>query len=341
MTHRVEVRNLDVTVTVEPGQTILGAAVAAGLPFPHSCRAGNCGTCRSDLLAGEVEMEPHSRYALTAAERASGAILTCRAYPKTDCAVAWVGPEVPPDFPVHRAMASIVEVEDATPTVRRIRVAAPGGRPFDFAAGQYVRLTFPGLPARDFSIASTPDATYFDFYVKREAGGAVSEFAFDAEPGDDVELEGPFGDTWLRTKHRGPILAVAGGSGVGQVLSIVETAVAQRLPQSIHLYFGVRSRDEVFLEAHLAELAARKGNMTVTIVVSEGGGGYRTGMVHDAVAADLDDLEGFKAYMAGPPAMVEAAIDVVRARGLRPQDLHADPFYRMEENVRRRALKGI
>jgi len=341
--HRVEVRNAGHTLDVKPGQTILGAAAAAGLPYPYSCRAGNCGTCRSDLIEGEVELEHHSRYALDPHERAAGAILACRAHPKTDCVVEWLGPEMPPAFEARRAQATITAVDDLAPSMRRLRVAARGGRPFDFAAGQYARLTFPGLPERDFSIASRPDEPHLDFLVKREAGGAVSEYVFDAEPGDDVEVEGPFGDTWLRTHHRGPILAVAGGSGIGQVLSIVATAVEIGLPQAIHLYFGVRTPEDVVLADALDALAARKGNMRVHIVLSEPGTdtAHRHGMVHEALAADFDDLEGFKAYMAGPPPMIEAAIDVVRTRRLRRQDLHADPFYRMDENERRRAAKGL
>lgn len=344
MTRRVVVRNAGVTLEVKPGQTILAAATAAGLPYPYSCRSGNCGTCRSDLVEGEVELERHSRYALSEAARAAGAILACRAHPRTDCVVDWIGPETPPDFAPRQVQARVAAVEDPAPGVRRLRVEAPGGgRPIDFAAGQYARLVFPGLPARDFSIASRPDQPFLEFLVKHEAGGAVSEYIFELEADDDLEVEGPHGETWLRTTHRGPILAVAGGSGIGQIMSIVATAVQRGLPQPIHLYFGVRGPDDVFDEDRLAALAAEKGNMTVNVVLSEpeGDTAHRHGLVHEAVAADLDDLEGFKAYMAGPPPMVEAAIDLARERGLRPQDLHADPFYRMDENARRRAAKGL
>jgi len=71
-------------VEVEMGQTILEAALAAGLPFPHGCRSGNCGACKSALLSGEIEMSPYSEYALTRHEHGQGFILACRAVPWSD-----------------------------------------------------------------------------------------------------------------------------------------------------------------------------------------------------------------------------------------------------------------
>lgn len=65
-------------VPVEAGDTILKSLLRAGVPFPFSCQAGNCGTCKCELVAGEVHELAHSRTALTAAERARGLILACR-----------------------------------------------------------------------------------------------------------------------------------------------------------------------------------------------------------------------------------------------------------------------
>ena len=54
---------------------------------------------------------------------------------------------------------------------------------------------------------------------------------------------------------------------------------------------------------------------------------WRTGFVTDAVAEDLQDFDGWKAYVAGPPPLVEAAMQISTARGLRSEDLHADVFF--------------
>jgi CDP-4-dehydro-6-deoxyglucose reductase/ferredoxin-NAD(P)+ reductase (naphthalene dioxygenase ferredoxin-specific) len=65
-------------IDVEAGDTILGSLLRAGVPFPFSCQAGNCGTCKCMLVAGEVVLLEHSAQALSAEERAAGLILACR-----------------------------------------------------------------------------------------------------------------------------------------------------------------------------------------------------------------------------------------------------------------------
>src|SRR5690606_15798527 len=80
--------------TVTEEQTVLEAALDAGVQFPHSCRSGRCGACKSRLLSGEVMMLEHSPFALDVAERDAGYLLACRAVPLTDVAVAWNNEQV-------------------------------------------------------------------------------------------------------------------------------------------------------------------------------------------------------------------------------------------------------
>ena len=61
--------------------------------------------------------------------------------------------------------------------------------------------------------------------------------------------------------------------------------------------------------------------------------GRRTGFLHEALAADLGDLDGCKAYLAGPPPMVEAATKLLLERGMRREDVHADAFYTEAEKA--------
>jgi ferredoxin len=87
----VMVKNTGVTLTVAAESTILHAALAAGVAYPHGCKAGRCGGCKSRLIAGEVDMLPHTRFALTDEEKAHGLILACRARPLSPCEVEWLG----------------------------------------------------------------------------------------------------------------------------------------------------------------------------------------------------------------------------------------------------------
>jgi len=321
------------TIEVETGATILETALDQGVDYPFGCQSGNCGACKSHLVSGEVTMEGYSEFALSDEERARGLILACRAVPWEDCEVAWLEED---DLIVHpRRILScrVVGLDDATHDIKRVRLAIESGGPFDFSAGQFASVTFAGCAPRDYSMANVPGDPMLEFHVRRSVGGTVSAYVAETlKPGDSVRVEGPFGPSYLRESHCGPIVAVAGGSGLAPIKSIVERALAQKLPQHIYLYFGVRTERDLYLHDHFAALARTHANLHFTPVLSEAAnGGYRTGLVHEAVAQDFDEFDGCKAYLAGPPVMVEAATKLFEQRGMRRIDIHADAFYTAAE----------
>ena len=147
-----------------------------------------------------------------------------------------------------------------------------------------------------------------------------------------MRVEGPFGPSYLREAHRGPIIAVAGGSGMAPIKSVIERALQKELPQHIYFYFGVRTERDLYLHDHFAALAEKHKNLHFVPVLSEAGSpSRRSGLVHEAVASDFDELDGCKAYLAGPPVMVEAATRLFEERGMRRIDIHADAFYTAAE----------
>lgn len=317
------------TLEVAAGETVLDAALAAGVDYPHGCRSGRCGSCKSRLVAGEVTLLEHSRFALSAEEKAEGLILACRAVPETDVSVAWLGDDdAAPAEPSRRFAAKVVAVDDATHDIKRIRLAPADGSTLAFAAGQYARLTFPGLPPRDYSMANRPGEAELEFHIRRVPGGSASEGVHaTVRVGDALTVEGPFGHSHLRGAHAGPILCIAGGSGLAPIKSIVETALAHGMRQPIHVYFGARAERDLYLVDAFAALREAHANLHFIPVLSETAGAARAGFVTAAVGEDLPDLDGWKAYVAGPPAMVEAAMETAFARGLRRDDLHADVFF--------------
>lgn len=337
MTFTVKIRDWEAPVAVEMGETILASALARGVPYPHGCRSGNCGACKSRLFAGEVEMAPYSEYALTEAEKEDGLILACRAVPWSDAEVSWLGEDDLALHPQRRMTCRVVRAEALTHDIKGFRLEIESGGPFTFSPGQYASVTFDGVPPRDFSMASRPDEPLLEFHVRYVAGGsASSHIAKHMKVGDRVTVEGPLGSSHLREAHRGPILAVAGGSGLAPMKSVVESALAMGMPQDIRLYFGARAERDIYLEDHFRALERRHPNFHFTVVLSEPDGptDRRTGLVTDAIAADFADLDGFKAYIAGPPVMVEAATPRLTARGLRAEDIHADAFYTEAEKQR-------
>ena len=340
MVKHVEIRQAARTIAVPDGVTILDAALADGIAYPHGCRSGRCGACKSRLVSGAADLFDASRFALSDEEKAKGLFLACRATPTTDAIIIWLGgDEDTLSHPRRRLNCRVTAIGDATHDIKCIRLAVDESNRLAFTAGQYARLTFPGVPTRDYSMASGSSERELEFHIRRVPGGAATQYVHTRlKLGDPVLVEGPFGSSHLREQHTGPILCIAGGSGLAPIKSIVETAIACGMRQPIHVYFGARSDRDLYLIDVFEDLAKVHPRLRFTPVLSEASfrTGLRTGFVTDAVARDLHDFSGWKAYVAGPPAMVEAAMHLCKARGLPHEDLHADVFFTPEQASPRR-----
>lgn len=299
-------------------------------------------------------MAPYSAHALSDAERANGLILACQATPLTDCTVSWPEPDLPAIHPRRVLACRVSDIAELTHDIRRIRLTpevelageiGETGEPLSFSAGQYVAVTFAGHAPRDYSMANRPDDPVLEFHI-RSAGGGASAYACESLVlGEAVTVEGPFGTSHLRPKHGGPILAIAGGSGLAPIKSIVETALSEDSDRPIAVYFGVRDMRDLYLTEHFAALVERHPNLTFTPVLSEPSashrtGPHRTGYVGEIAVAELDNSRGSKAYLAGPPALVEATVPLLTARGIPLSDIHADAFYPQSEKSRAEKLRA-
>lgn len=218
---------------------------------------------------------------------------------------------------------------DLTYDIRELGLAIEAGGPFKFSPGQYAEIEFASGLSRHYSMASTPAEEKLVFQVRRSAGGKTGSYvAQELKLGDKVKVSGPLGSSYLRGKHAGPVLLVAGGSGLAPIYSVLCALLGRGSGENVALYFGVRSERDLYHERLLADLAANHDNFSYQIVLSEPGSesGRRRGLVHQAVAEDLADAAGYTAYLAGPLAMVEAAGQLLLARGVARRDIHADAF---------------
>lgn len=329
MTYRFTITDWPGPVEIHPGESILDAVLRVGVPISHGCRSGTCGACKAKLVSGQIELKSHSIYALPDRERTDGLILTCRAYPKSDGEIARLGTDENISHPLCRLETEVREIEDLTDDIRRICLAVIKGGRLAFSAGQFASVTFEDQPPRDYSMANRPNDRLLEYHVRRVDGGASSVHATTTLAiGDRVRIDGPYGACWLREKHAGPILAVAGGSGLAPMKSIIETALAKGLGQSIALYVVAMQERELYMEDHFLSLQERFENFTFTPILAHSSGSTtrRLGAVHDVVLADGYDFDGMKVYSAGPPDIVEALTEMLIARGIRPQDIHAEPF---------------
>jgi CDP-4-dehydro-6-deoxyglucose reductase/ferredoxin-NAD(P)+ reductase (naphthalene dioxygenase ferredoxin-specific) len=244
----------------------------------------------------------------------------------------------PPHEPPQpgRLICQVDAIEQATHDIRIVRLRPIDGSHFHFLAGQYAQLGFDEHEPRDYSMASRPDEAAIEFHIRdSQDGGASSYVAESLAMGERVTLDGPYGDSYLRSDRPGGILAVAGGSGLAPMKSIVEEALALGWESDIDLYFGARTEADLYLLDYFGELERRYRHFRFIPVVSEPQSRTerRVGMVTDILAQDLRTADGRKAYLAGPPAMVEAAVALLAKLGVSEADIHADAFYSEAEKA--------
>ena len=320
------VQPLNRVLRVQPGANLLKALQDAQFPMSYSCMAGRCGTCRCRVLDGEV-MEgvgEHQR----PADGEQGFVLACQTYLTEPCTIEIPEPDEVVVHPARIVKASVVAIEDLTHDIKRL-VLRPA-KPMDYSPGQYVQLQFTPEHGRPYSMAGLGTDGLFEFHVRLVPEGRVSGYvARGLAVGDSVKVSGPLGSAYLRRKHEGPMICVAGGTGLAPILSIVRGAIAFGMKNPIHLYMGVRSTRDIYGLAWLAELQQRHRALTVHVVVTSGAdpARHRSGLVTEAIESDHRDLDGWRAYLCGSPPMVEAATLVVRRRGVRAEHVYADAFY--------------
>jgi len=233
---------------------------------------------------------------------------------------------------VRRLVCRVSHLEGATPEVWLLRLQSmiEGGL-FDWHAGQYASVRFDGQEPRDYSIANRPGEGFAEFHIRHVGGdGASGYVASGLAEGERVEVQGPFGEAWFRRDHPGPVLAVAGGTGLAPMKAVIEDALATGLERDVHLYYGCRDEREIYLERYFIDLARRHPWFRFVSVLSdarpEDDPGRRRGLVGEAVAADFQGLAGFDCYLAGPPPMVDAVMDMLLTKGATSERLFTDAF---------------
>ena len=316
----------------EPGQTILEAALAAGINLPYGCRDGVCGACKGSILAGAVDHGKSRPDTLTESERAGGKALFCCALPQGEVVIESRAAAGVADIPVRKLPARIQRLERAAEDVMVMMLKLPANDRFVFLPGQFVDLLLPQGKRRSYSIASSPSREgEIELHIRRMDGGFFSAMAFDTLKEKDIlRFEGPLGTTFLREDTDRPILMVGGGTGFAPLQAMLETLLEKESPRQVHLYVGARTRSGLYRDELARRFSAASRNITYVPVLSEATADChwsgRAGLVHAAALADLPDLSGFDAYVCGAPAMVDAARCDFVAAGLPDDRFFADAF---------------
>lgn len=316
--------------TVEPDQTLLDAALAAGLHVPHGCRNGACGACQVKLIAGTIDHGASQESGLPAEERAAGKLLLCCALARSDLQIECPEARAATDIPIKNMPVRVHKLDQLAPDVMRLRLQLPASEQLRFLAGQYVEILLKEGGRRAFSIANPPqEEAFLELHIRRVPGGRFTEQVFTTlKERDILRIEGPYGHFYLREEGERPLLMVAGGTGFAPLKAIIEDMLERGLRRPVHLYWGARDRAGLYLHELAEGWSRQHGHILYVPVLSEPDAEWsgRRGLVHRAVLEDFANLSAFDAYVCGAPAMVEAAQRDFLAAGLPAERFHADAF---------------
>ncbi|HVN42323.1 MAG TPA: 2Fe-2S iron-sulfur cluster-binding protein [Steroidobacteraceae bacterium] len=316
-----------------PGETVLGAALRAGINLPHSCRGGHCASCRAALQSGTIRYVGGPPPGLSEAEARDGYVLLCQAIALTDLVVAAREVRPAPDVEVRSLPCRIERAERLSPEVISVHLRLPEVEAFNYRAGQYLDVILPDGRRRAFSIASAPcDGRPLALHVRRASiSGFTGQLFGGSAVGMLLRIEGPLGQFWFRGDSTRPAIMVGGGTGYAPLRAMIRELRAAGSDRRIELYWGGRVRADLYEHDWLSRLAAEHHGFRYTPVLSEGepgaaSAGMRGGLVHAAVLEDHADLSGFDVYASGPPGLVDAVRETFRQHGLPADQLFFDSF---------------
>ena len=321
------VHPLDRVLQVQAGANLLETLRANDVPISYSCMAGRCGTCRCKVVNGSVIETGRESKITNPGE--GDYVLACTSVLTDSCTIAIPEPDEIVIHPARIIKASVTAIDDATHDIKVIRLRP--AKPLSFSPGQYATLQFTPEHIRPYSMASLCTDGELEFHVRRVPDGRVTAYLFnELKVGDAVRVSGPLGTAYLRTRHEGPMLCVAGGTGLAPILAILRGAIDAGMTNPIHLYFGVRSPQDLYGLEQLRALQAALPSLKLQIVLTtddQPGSGRRVGLVTDAIAQDIKDFKGWRAYVCGAPPMVEATAALLKQRGIEEHHVYADAFY--------------
>ncbi len=331
MTHRIQIEGGDGFVVSADEDSLLRGALRAGVGFPYDCGVGGCGSCRFELVSGEMETLWADAPGLSERERKRGRRLACQSRPCGDCVIKLrTAEENKPFFATRRVHATLSLRREIAPGMAEFVFRS--GEPAAFRPGQYAIFHPPGAEGpRAYSMSNLPNAEgEWRFVIRRTPGGVGSNAMFDAlSIGDALTLDAPYGHAYWRDDNDRDLVCVAGGSGVAPIVSIALAALKRG--RRIQVFEGARTSADLCVPHLMAprELA----ELTYTPVLSSepeasGWTGAR-GFVHAAVENGLQaPVENHEYYFAGPPPMIEAMQDLLVMRWRAPMaQIHSDKFF--------------
>jgi CDP-4-dehydro-6-deoxyglucose reductase len=325
MSAHVQVKPSGHEFFVDGNDSLLEAALRAGLSLDYGCSIGSCGKCKARVVSGQVHRLRHSDYAFSAAEKTAGMVLMCCHTAATDLVIEAREAHGAADMPLQTIDARVKAVQPMGEDMRLLHLQTPRSNRLRFLAGQSVRLSLGEGAAVSFPVASCPcDERNLHFHVRRRAGDAFAERVFAGlKDVDTVRVEGPRGEFVLDEASTRPLVFVAFDTGFAPVKSLIEHAMALDTAETLHLVWGAAGERGHYLDNLCRAWSDALDNFRYDPLAAapDAADEALARAALERVLAAHPRLQEVDVYLAGPAPRVQAAEVQLIAHGLPPAQL--------------------
>ena len=306
-------------IPFEDGETVLEALIGNNVTVGHGCKAGACQSC---ILQTSGSVPEAAQVGLDESLVEQGAFLSCQARARDITSAESIGAGQ-----VQRFVGKLVESRWANPDVLIATFRVPGWRA---DPGRFVRVHHPTGVWRPYSLAAAAweDPDLIQIHVRILPGGAMSELLATATGGDTFEFEGPLGQCKYRSiTSTEKMLLIGSGTGLAPLYGIATDALIKGHIGSIHLYQGGATSGHLYFRKELESLAKCHPTFSYTLCADAVQTNTdRVGTPLAAALAEHPQMEGYRVYLCGHPALVKAAQRKCFLAGASLKDIAADAF---------------
>ena len=329
---KVTIQNKNLTFDCNAEENILHAALRQGIAMPYGCRGGKCGNCLGTIISGDITYPDGQPVVLTDAEIAANKALFCQAHANSDLLIDVKIVDTPQGIEIRKMPARVVSIDRLAEDVIHLKLKTPSAERLQFLAGQYIDFLLSDGRRRAFSLANPPHHDEFlEFHIRHVSGGSFTPIVFDElQEKALIRIEGPMGTFCLREGNQGPIIMMAGGTGMAPLRGMLLHLFATDNQRPVHLFWGARAQSDLYLRDEIKQWLGDFPQLKFTAVLSapdktdnwQG----EIGWVHEAVTRAYDDLSAHEIYMSGPPPMINAARNAFLSHGLPQDKMFSDAF---------------
>jgi len=303
---------------VEGNDTLLEAALRAGIPLNYGCSNGNCGECKARLVSGQVKkVHPHD-FVLKDPEKANGAFLLCSYTAITDVTIEATvfGAN---DIPEQGLTTKVKAVEMLGDSMAALHLTAPRSQRLRFLAGQHVTLSIDDAEGECY-VASCPcEDRHIELHIRRDNRGFSRKVFSDLHKEDPVRIEGPHGNFVMKLDSRRPVLFIAWEDGFAPIKSLVQHAMSLEIAEAMYLYWAAESVGHYQDNLCRAWTDALDDFVYQPMATKPG-----PKAVAEAILAHHPDLQRCDIYAAGPAEFLDALRAAALAHGLSPLGWHGE-----------------